>query len=315
MTTVEIIALVVTLVGVISFAAVITVLYKAYANSQIDEIASGRRDAEIVSDVIYENLKETKKHRKTTNIIKNVLFGAIMALVVPLFTLSLISKINGNVLMIGGNTMMVVASGSMSEKNPKNEFISEHPELNNQFKTFDIININKVKNESDLQVADVIAYKNDKGVNIIHRITSIVEVDGETHFVTQGDANSDEDSYRCTFKDVIGRYTGKKIPTLGIFIMFFQSYSGIITILSVVYCLIMVDRISNKIENATENRIELLSKKVDYRKIIQKEMGIDNNAKVKFIEKLYYHNTIYTFEDDNSIVEEIKKKEDKNEDK
>ena len=52
MTTVEILALVVTLVGVVSFAAVITVLYKSYANSQIDEIASGRRDAEIVNDVV-----------------------------------------------------------------------------------------------------------------------------------------------------------------------------------------------------------------------------------------------------------------------
>ena len=312
MTTVEILALVVTLVGVVSFAAVITVLYKSYANSQIDEIASGRRDAEIVNDVIHENLEETKKHRKIMGIVKNVSFGVIMAIIIPLFTLSLISKINGNVLMVGNNTMMVVASGSMSEKNPKNKFISEHPELNNQFKTFDIININKVKNESDLQVADVIAYKNDKGVNIIHRITSIVEVNGEKHFVTQGDANSGEDAYRCTFKDVNGRYTGKRVPTIGIFIMFFQSYSGIITILSVVYCLIMVDKISGKIEKATENRIEILSKKVDYRKLIQQEMGIDDNAKVEFVEKLYYHDAVYTFEEDNSIVEETKEK---NEDK
>ena len=58
--------------------------------------------------------------------------------------------------------------------------------------------------------------------------------------------------------------------------------------------------------------IEILSKKVDYRKLIQQEMGIDDNAKVEFVEKLYYHDTVYTFEEDNSIVEETKEK---NEDK
>ena len=74
----------------------------------------------------------------------------------------------------------------------------------------------------------------------------------------------------------------------------------------------MVDKISGKIEKATENRIEILSKKVDYRKLIQQEMGIDDNAKVEFVEKVYYHDTVYTFEEDNSIVEETKEK---NEDK
>ncbi len=44
MTTTEIISLIVTFVGVFSFAAIFTILYKSYATAQIGEIKTGKKD-------------------------------------------------------------------------------------------------------------------------------------------------------------------------------------------------------------------------------------------------------------------------------
>ena len=66
------------------------------------------------------------------------------------------------------------------------------------------------------------------------------------------------------FENVIGKYTNKKISGIGVFIMFFQSYSGIITVLSIVYCMIMIDRMSNKINKVQEARIKFLEEIIDY---------------------------------------------------
>ena len=74
--------------------------------------------------------------------------------------------------MIGNKTIMVVASGSMSKKNDANAYLNSN-NLNNQFQTYDIIVLEKVENASDLNKYDVIAYRNDQGINVIHRIIEI----------------------------------------------------------------------------------------------------------------------------------------------
>ena len=54
MTSTDIISTVVTFIGVFSFATLFTILYKSYASSQIAEIKSGKRDIEIIGEVIYD---------------------------------------------------------------------------------------------------------------------------------------------------------------------------------------------------------------------------------------------------------------------
>ena len=57
MTSTDIISTVVTFIGVFSFATLFTILYKSYASSQIAEIKSGKRDIEIIDEVIYESIR------------------------------------------------------------------------------------------------------------------------------------------------------------------------------------------------------------------------------------------------------------------
>ena len=54
MSSAEIISLIVTIIGVFSFATIFTILYQSYATSQINEIQSGKKDLELIDEVIYE---------------------------------------------------------------------------------------------------------------------------------------------------------------------------------------------------------------------------------------------------------------------
>ena len=207
----------------------------------------------------------------------------------------------GNVMMIGDKAVMVVATGSMGYKNEANDYLFNRG-LNNQFQQYDIIVLEKVE-KYEINQYDVIAYRNDKGLNIIHRIVNI-EYGSDTKYVTRGDIydSSKTDSYKPVYEDVIGRYTGKRIPAIGIFILFLQSYAGIITVISLVYCLLMIDRTSEKINKVQQERIDKLEEALDYLDESSKDA-----VKAEYKETLYYKGFAYTF-DENGFVnkEEIK---------
>lgn len=298
MSTTDIISTIVTFIGVFSFAALFTILYKSYVTSQIAEIKSGKRDIEIIDEVIYERQKHVQNRRKVTGLIRTVAFYLIIVTIVPLFIFSMVNKIMGNVLMIGDKSVMVVASGSMGYKNESNTYLFTN-KLNNQFQKYDIIVLEKV-GKYDIKLYDVIAYRNDTQINIIHRIIDI-DYGLETKYVTRGDVydSSKTDSYRPVYEDIIGRYTGKRIPGVGIFILFLQSYAGIITVLSLVYCLIMIDSMSNKINKVQAEREEKLQQAMDY----SSEQAL-KDIKQEFKETIYYKGYAYTFDENGFIDKE-----------
>ena len=262
MSSTDIIALIVTIIGVASFATVVTILFRNYIRSAVKEITAGHRDIEIVDLMIYELDPKVIKKRKATELTKNIVYYAFLAIIIPIFGLSVYSRIRNNVTKFGDNFVMVVASGSMSFKNEANDYLKTY-NLNNQFSTYDMIVLAGVKSESQLSLYDVIAFKNDKNVNVIHRIVAIEMTSDGYKYTTRGDANSAIDAYHPTYDDVIGKYTGKKIPVIGMFIMFFQSYAGIVTILSVVYCSFMISHFNRKLDDTTEERKEMLAKLFD----------------------------------------------------
>ena len=292
MTKIEIISIVLTFVGLFSIGAFFTILFKHYASEQIKEIKCGNQDDEIIEDERYNRNETVKKRRKRIKLIKSILSYTALIIIVPTFIFSLISRVSGNVTMIGDTTLMVVASGSMSEKHEENNYLIDK-QLNNQFQTYDIIILEKVNSPDELLLHDVIAFINDEKVNVIHRIIDIE--DGK--YETRGDANDASDKYHPTYSDVIGRYTGKRIPGIGIFIMFLQSYFGIITILSLLYCLIMFDKMSETVIAEKNKRSKALGLIIDYD-------SDDEIEKVKDQIIIYRGNT-YRFGDSGKI-EKIK---------
>ena len=184
----EILSIIVTVIGVFSFATIFTILYKSYANSQIAELNSGKKDIELIDEVIYEKQEKVRRRRKITGTIRTVVFYAIMVVLIPLFIFSLINRFQNNVTMIGNRTVMVVASNSMSYKNEANSYLFDDSlGLNNQFNTYDLIILEKVNNETDLKKYDVIAFRNSKGSNTIHRIIDIDYSSTPYKYTTRGD--------------------------------------------------------------------------------------------------------------------------------
>ncbi len=190
---------------------------------------------------------------------------------------------------------MVVASGSMSEKHEANEYLFNR-HLDNQFQQYDIIVLEKVERR-DVKQYDVIAYRNDQKINIIHRIIEYDFSSSPIKYVTRGDANKDTDSYRPTYDDIIGRYTGKRIPAIGIFIIFLQSYAGIITVVSLVYCLLMIDSIARKIDKVQYERVQKLEEALDYFEETNSEA-----LKAEYKETIYYKGYAYQF-DENGFID------------
>ena len=290
----EIIALIVTAVGVASFATIFTILYRTYAKSAVAEYEAGKCDVELIDETILTNIKNAKKHRRVFRKIKQVLFWVILALLVPFMLISVYSKIVDGVAMINGHGMIAVASGSMSEKNEANPYLAN---INNQFNTYDMIMLEKVESTNDLQLYDVIAYVNDEGVNIIHRIVGFQQTSSGIRFVTRGDSNNADDEYKPSMDDVLGEYTGKRIPYIGVFLMFLQSYSGIITVAAVIYCLIMIESMGNKIYDAREDRLIFLQETIDFKTDTVQDGNLDSS----FTETVYFKDYAYTF-DENGFV-------------
>ena len=122
----DIISLIVTALGVISFSIVFTILFGSYTKASIIEIESGKRDIELLDENIYENTVSVKKRKKIAGIIKTVIFYVVIALLIPTLGSALYSKITSNVPMINGKAIMVVATGSMSFKNEVNDYLTEN---------------------------------------------------------------------------------------------------------------------------------------------------------------------------------------------
>ncbi len=292
MSTLEIVSIIATLAGVVCFAAVFTILYRTHARSTVAQIEAGKRDIELIDEAIKARNPKVRKRRKAFAIVRKVLFVLFLAVVVPVFIFSLVTRIaDGRPVL--GKSFLVVASGSMSKLNENNHYYSELENLEkaNRFQKYDIILLDKVNSPADLKRFDIVAYRNEAGYTIIHRIVNIEGQGNDLKLTTCGDANEAEDGFHATFKDVIGVYRGARAKGVGIVIMFLQSYSGIITVVALLYCLIMVDAVSRKVEKCEEGRRKKLLDAIEGSEGAAKEM------RAEFKETIYYRGFAYRFDE------------------
>ena len=293
----DVIAAVATSLGVITFAAIFTILYSNYVEASVRELQTGKRDIELIDEYVYSEQKAVKLRRRIWSIVKSVAFYGLLILLIPVFLFSLISNLQNGVPMIGNHALMVVASGSMSEKNSVNAYLSDPAlmgeyDMDNQFGTYSVILLERV-DETDLKLYDVIAFRDGSGKNVIHRI---VKLHADGSFETRGDSNNASDAFRPRGEDILGRYTGTSIPLIGSFVMFFQSIGGIVTLLALLYCLVMLDRFNARIVRVEQERLGRLLRSIDL------DMTNRGDAfRAEFRETLYYKGYAYFF-DENGFV-------------
>lgn len=264
----EILSLVITIVCLVSFSLVFTILFRNYNLNAIKDINEGKDDIELIDDALLEEKKAKKKKNKILKIIGRVIYYTVYAFVFVFFAFSLTSRIMDNSMLLGDNGFVVIASGSMSKKHSANTYLDEY-NLNNQIQTYDIIGITKYKSFDQVSKYDVIAFKSNDGRVIVHRIISLTTVDDDIHVVTRGDASSSSDNNNLygdylTFNDIIGYYNNTNIPLVGSFVIFLQSNSGIITIVSIGYCVLMFDYYRTKLDKAINKRTNMLIELINY---------------------------------------------------
>ena len=285
MSKMEIIALVVTIISLLCFCIVFTILFSHYCKASSEEVLSGKKDIELLDS---EFLEKKKKESKTRKIVKKVVSYVVLSVLVVFLGLSIYSKANNDVMLFGNSALLTVASGSMSYKNEENTYL-DFNNLDDQFQTYDVIQIEKVK-EEDLKLYDVIAFKNNENKIIIHRIIKIESDVLGVKYTTRGDANNLSDEFNPRFENIVGRYTGNRVPIVGIFVLFLQSYSGMVTVVALLYCIYMFDKNYSKLKKNCDDRLNLL---LD---IIKDPLNV-KEFKTTYVQYIYYQGNIYEFQD------------------
>lgn len=305
MSTKDILSLVITMVALAVMATLFSCLFIHFHHKNEESIKKGESDIEIIDSEI-QTRQDGKKKKKVGQIVGNILFVAFLFIVVPLFGYSLVSKIKGNAVMIADKTLLVVGSGSMSMKNEENDYLYDEEKkkeynLTNQFNTYDVICIDKVASAEDIKLYDVVAYRNDKNIIIIHRIIGFTD---EGKYITRGDSNNASDSYNSTFSDLVGRYDGFRIQKMGMVVAFLQSGAGIVTVVSLIYILFFIDWLVGKEDKLKEERKD---------KLVEIVYGKEGDMFLK--EEITYQGYMYIF-NEGKLIEKIEPKEnDENEEK
>ena len=224
---------------------------------------SGERDIVLISQIIKEFEKAQRKGRNKSGKAIDLLFSTLFcALFASIFAFSLYLNVTEFSCCETIPTFKVVNSGSMSEKNEKNEYLFEN-NLNDQFDTFDLILTYKLPDEFDLELYDIVVYEYD-GELIAHRIVGIEEPNEKhskvRHFLMQGDAVASPDKFPVLYSQMRGIYRGEKVPFVGSFVVFMQSPAGWLCMILVLAATVAAPIIDKKLEKERAARYAWLCK-------------------------------------------------------
>lgn len=211
-----------------------------------------------------EEIKKEQDKKAKTNRIASIFVSAVSLLVcVALFVsfaFSLYLNFTKDKAPNGIPSLKVVKTSSMATKNEKNTYLFEN-DLNDQIQTFDLIITHHLPKEEDLELYDIVVYKQDD-TYVIHRITGIEEPNEKhpdcRHFLFQGDAVLNPDQFPVLYSQMQGIYRGERIPFVGSFILFMQSPAGWLCVILVLFAIIAAPILEKRLEEAARLRLLVL---------------------------------------------------------
>lgn len=221
-------------------------------------INSGAEDENILAEEEKNRAKRTKsKHGKFFDY---VLSGVVCLVFVLMLIGSLVIRCTENSRCGFLPTYRVVKTGSMAQKNEKNTYLDSN-NLENQIQMFDLIRTEKLPDEMELELYDIVVYETD-GMLIIHRIVGIEEPNEShpdcRHFRLQGDAVDYPDRFPVLYEQMRAIYRGDRTPFIGSFILFIQSPAGWLCTLLIVVTMIAAPILDKKLKTARNARLTLL---------------------------------------------------------
>ena len=236
-------------------------------------INHGVEDQEILEE--HKKRQTKKKASKFTKILDCAVSGAVCLVFIVMLISSLVIRCTENSCCGLLPTYRVVKTSSMETKNPKNTYLKEN-NLDDQIKTFDLIRTEKLPDEMDLELYDIVVYETD-GLLIVHRIVGIEEPNEEhpdcRHFKLQGDAVEAADRFPVFYKQMKAIYRGDRIPFIGSFILFMQSAAGWLCTLLIIFTIIATPILDKKLTSARKARLDICLEQKD-KEEIEKELEV-----------------------------------------
>ena len=256
----EIYIFVLCLIVYVMLTAVFFLFLTCVAKQAIRLIKGGLEDEKIYAEYV----KQEKKKKKKSGGAENLLSAVFCCLMILVFAFATFINITSTQKNLDFPTFRVVQSGSMSKKYEKNKYLFDN-NLNDQIQTFDLIITEKLPDEFDLKLYDIVVYEAD-GTLVVHRIVQIEEPNekhpNERYFRFQGDNVHVADKFPVKYEQMRGIYRGVRVPFVGSFISFMQSPAGVLCLLLVVFGVIATPIVENKIQKERDKRLkELLANK------------------------------------------------------
>lgn len=238
--TIVVVALLTFIIFGLSWAAYISCI-KAYRM----EVLQGKHDEEIKKEY------RTKKKKKG-GLLGLIGSWAVLFALMSLFVTGVVYKARGENFSINNQVALVIKSGSMSDF--YNDKIAEQYNYDRslQFDVGDICTFDKVAPEEELTIGDVYGYKY-KNIVITHRLTSVYD----DFYLFRGDNNVTFDGAVSRDK-IIYHYTGQKIPGIGSFVLYAQSYFGMWSLAGMVGVAASSEAVYHKIDMINKQRNELM---------------------------------------------------------
>lgn len=243
MTTITIITIVVIalLTGVIGVLAWLG--YSSCIRTYRLEVRAGEHDDEIRAECGAK-----KKKKGLVGVICSYL---VLFLFSSLAVTGLIYRISGDNFTINNHTALVIKTGSMSHF--ANETIAAQYDHDTHLQ-FDVGDICIFETEFELIEGEVYGYKSQDKI-ITHRLVQQRD-DGLCEF--RGDANSISDGSLVQPDHIFYHYTGNRVPALGAFVLYAQSYFGLWSLGGEIGVLIGSEIVWCKITNIQKKRYEQL---------------------------------------------------------
>lgn len=226
-------------------------------------------------DVAIKEQYQTKK-LKIWELLGIIFSYIVLAVLLSLFVVGIFYKAKGSNITFNNKTVLVIKSNSMSDffsDTMKQKYIDNNYDTSLQFSIGDIC---VFETDFELHEGEVYGYKFENTI-ITHRLISYNEDTGLCVF--QGDNNNAVDTifYGDVTKDkVIYHYTGQKINSIGVFVLYAQSYFGIWSLCGIILVAVSSEIVYHKIDKINKKRNESLKLNQD---IIVKEKEVKHRKK------------------------------------
>ena len=259
MTKFEIYSMALCIIVFVMFVGIFSYLLTIIIQLWFKHIKNGLDDESILKEFNSRTYKRQSKAIKVLNYTLNTILCIFFGII---FSSSLYISCTQNVYFDSVPTYRVVLTTSMEKKNQQNKYLFDN-NLNNQISAFDLIATYKIPAEEDLKLYDIVVYEVDD-ILVIHRIVGIEEPNeshpNERHFLLQGDNVASPDRFPVLYSQMKGIYKGDKIPFLGSFVLFMQSFAGWLCMALVAVSMIVTPIVENKLLKARRERYAIIMK-------------------------------------------------------